>query len=115
SLVATHEWNLTADIPATGANTGLEAIAFLPDAFLVASGFQDEATGVAYAPTNYPDHGGGLFFVGVEATGAIYAYALNHVDGTFTRVASIVSGFSGVMGLEFDAELGRLWATCDDG
>ena len=115
TLVATHEWNLTADIPATGANAGLEAITFIPDAFLVASGFRDEATGATYDPGLYPDHAGGLFFVGVEATGMIYGYALNHATGGFTRVATLSSGFAGVMGIEFDAETGLLWATCDDG
>jgi len=115
TLVATHEWNVTSDIPATGPNLGLEAITFIPDAFLVGAGFRDESTGAAYNPALYPDHAGGLFFVGVEATGMIYAYALNHANSSFVRVASIASGFAGVMGLEFDAELGILWATCDDG
>jgi hypothetical protein len=55
-----------------------------------------------------------LFLVGVEANGIIYAYALDHTDDSFTRVATISSGFSGVMGLEFDRELNYLWATCDD-
>lgn len=115
SLVATHEWNITADLPPNTANTGLEAIAFVPDAFLVSSGFIDASTGAAYDPLDYPDHAGGLFFVGVEATGAIYAYALNHTDGSFDQIAEIASGFDGVMGLEFDAESGTLWAACDDG
>lgn len=115
TLVASHEWDLTGDIPATGANRGLEAITFMPDAFLVASGFRDESTGTAFDADRYPSHAGGLFFVGVEATGMIYAYALNHTTGGFTRIASMASGLAGVMGLEFDAETGRIWAICDDG
>jgi hypothetical protein len=115
SLIATHEWNLTGDLPAVGSNTGLEAITWVPDAFLVARGFFDESRNAAYDPALYADHGDGLFFVGVEQNGRVYAYALNHTNGTFTRITSFASGFAGVMGLEFDRELGQLWVACDDG
>jgi hypothetical protein len=114
TLVATHEWNLTSDLPVVGANLGLEAITWVPDAYLVARGFHDESAGTVYDPARYPGHGTGLFFVGLEANGRVYAYALNHGNGTFTRVASFATGFVGVMGLEFDAELNQLWASCDD-
>ena len=69
SLTATDEWNLTADLPAVAANLGLEAISWMPDAFLTSHGFLDEHTGAAYDPASYPNHGDGLFFVGVEANG----------------------------------------------
>lgn len=115
TLVASHEWDLTGDIPATKANRGLEAIAFIPDTFLVASGFRDESTGAAFNAGRYPGHAGGLFFVGVEATGMIYAYDLDHTSGSFTRIASMASGLERVMGLDFDAEIGQIWAICDDG
>ncbi len=115
-LTATHEWNLTADLPAVGPNVGMEAITWIPDTFLVSVGFVDETGGPTnpYHPANYPNHGDGLFFVGLEANGTIYAYALNHVTGGFTRVATIASGFPGVMDLHFDRELQNLWAVCDD-
>ena len=115
TLVATREWNLTADLPAVGSNTGLEAVTWVPDSYLVARGFRDEARGTVYDAAFYANHGGGLFFVGVEQNGRIYAYALDHANGAFTRVASFASGFAGVMGLEFDGELNQLWAVCDDG
>jgi len=115
TLVATREWNLTSDLPVVGSNTGLEAVTWVPDAYLVGRGFYDENRSAAYNPALYPDHGSGLFFVGVEQNGRVYAYALNHVNGTFTRVASFASGFAGVMGLEFDRELNQLWVVCDDG
>ena len=115
TLIATREWNLTSDLPAVGSNTGLEAITWVPDTYLVARGFFDQSRSAAYNPALYPDHGDGLFFLGVEANGIIYGYALNHANGTFTRVASFASGFAGVMGLEFDRELNQLWAVCDDG
>ncbi len=114
-LRATHEWNLTADLPVVGANAGVEAITWIPDSMLIENGFFDESKGRAYAPADYADHGSGLFFVGVEANGAIYAYALNHATSGFTRVATITTGFPGVMGMEYDRVTGYLWATCDDG
>jgi hypothetical protein len=114
-LQATNDWNITADLPTVGANLGIEAITWIPDSMLVANGFFDESKARAYAPADYPDHGTGIFFVGVEANGVIYAYALNHTNNTFTRVATITTGFPGVMGMEYDRESGYLWATCDDG
>jgi len=113
-LVATHEWNLSSDIPATGANGGLEAVVWVPDNFLVAEGFVDQALNKSYSPADYPNHGTGLFLVGVESTGMIHAYALNHATGGFTRVASFPSGFPGVMALDFDIELNQFWAVCDE-
>jgi hypothetical protein len=87
----------------------------VPDSALVGSGFVDESTGAAYNPASYPGHGAGLFFIGIEGTGNnIYGYALDHVTGGFQRVATIASGDSGVMGLEFDRDVGNLWAYCDN-
>ncbi|WP_326675380.1 lamin tail domain-containing protein [Streptomyces sp. NBC_01237] len=114
SLNATQEWNLTSDLPSLPANAGPEAISWVPDTFLTAHGFRDERTGAAYDPAGYPGHGSGLFFVGVEASGTVYAYALNQSGGGYTRIATITSGFSGVMDLEFEPATGHLWAVCDD-
>ncbi|MCA0375538.1 MAG: lamin tail domain-containing protein [Gemmatimonadetes bacterium] len=113
-LVANMEWNLTPDLPANGANLGLEAITRVPDSYLVAQGFYDESKARAYNPADYPNNGGGLFFVGVEATGNVYAYALDHANGTYTRVATFSSGYTSIMDLTFDTELGHMWATCDN-
>lgn len=115
TLAATHEWDITADLPAVGANLGIEAITWVPDSFLTSKSFFDETAGHTYVPSEYADHGTGLFFVGVEGNGGIYAYALNHTNNTARRVATIVTGFPGVMGEEFDRDLGYLWAICDDG
>ena len=53
----------------------------MPDAFLVSKGFIDEAhERVRTTRPDYPGHGTGLFFVGVEQDGVIYAYALNQTD-----------------------------------
>ncbi len=113
SLNATTEWDLTADLPANGPNLGLEAITWIPDSFLTARGFLDESKAHTYNPAEYPSHSAGVFFIGVEATGTIYGYVLNDAGG-FTKVATITSGFAGVMDLQFDRELGDLWAVCDD-
>ncbi|MBC8088222.1 MAG: Ig-like domain-containing protein [Phycisphaerae bacterium] len=114
TLRATNDWNITADLPVVGANLGIEAVTWLPDSFLVAKQFYDERAGKTYVPADYPDHGSGLFLVGVEGNGIIYVYALNHVTNAAQRVATFTSGFPGVMGLEFDNESGYLWAMCDD-
>jgi hypothetical protein len=113
TLTATHEWQL-ADLPATGANLGLEAITFVPDTFLVAHGLFDESLGRTYSPADHPGHGTGLFFVSLESGGSVYAYALNHVTGTATRVATFTTGLPAVMDLHLDADLGDLWAVCDN-
>jgi hypothetical protein len=115
TLTATHEWNLTGDLPAVGPNLGMEAITWVPDTFLVANGFRDESKGHAYAPAEYPGHGTGLFLVGLEGSGTVYAYALDHVGGGFTRIATIQIPLAGVMDLQFDRDLGELWSVCDDG
>ncbi|SFE20205.1 Hemolysin-type calcium-binding repeat-containing protein [Actinacidiphila alni] len=114
SLAATGEWDLTADLPVVGANSGLEGITWIPDSYLTAHGFRDEHTGAAYDPAAYPGHGDGLFFVGLEAGGTVFAYALDQSGGGYTRVATIASGFTGVMDLEFEPGTGHLWAACDD-
>ncbi|GAA2239327.1 lamin tail domain-containing protein [Herbiconiux moechotypicola] len=114
TLSATTEWDLTADLPGLGANLGLEAIEWIPDSYLVAQGFVDQRTGRLYDPASYANHGEGLFFVGVEQNGAIYAYALDQSGTSYTRVATFASGFAGVMDLEFDPERSALWAVCDD-
>ena len=113
-LTATNDWNLTADLPAVGTNLGLEAITYVPDTALVAGGFFDEATNAPYNPATYPNHGTGLFFVGLEWNGVIYGYALNHVDNTFTRVATFASGQVSIMDLVYDREVGYLWGQCDN-
>jgi len=113
SLVASDEWNLAADFPGLGANAGLEGITWVPDAWLTGAGFVDEATGASYDPAVYAGHGDGLFFVGVEGTASVYAYALM-ADGSFDRVATVATSFALVADLQFDADLDALWVVCDE-
>jgi hypothetical protein len=114
SLTATHEWNLTADLPPVDANQGFESVAWVPDSYLVGRGFVDESTSQLYDPARYPDHAGGIFLVALEMKKDIYAYALEHGSGAFHRVATFTSGQPDVMDLAFDADLGAVWAACDD-
>jgi hypothetical protein len=68
-IYVSAEWNLTADLPAVAANSGLEAITWVPDSHLTAHGFTDQRTGAANDPAGYPGRGDGLFLVGLEAGG----------------------------------------------
>jgi hypothetical protein len=114
ALTATNDWNLTADLPGVGPNLGLEAITWIPDSYLTANNFFDEHTGVTYNPANYANHGTGLFFVGVEGTGNIHAYALDQTSNAYVRVATLVKPFVSIMELQFDRDLNQLWAVCDN-
>ncbi|MGW6412048.1 lamin tail domain-containing protein [Streptomyces vinaceus] len=113
ALTATKEWNLTAGLPSVGSNLGFEAITWIPDATLTAAGFKDESTGAAYDPGRYGAHTGGVFLLGVEGTGTVYGYVLQD-GGAATRIATIASGMSGVMELQWEPQAARLWLVCDD-
>ncbi|HWB21689.1 MAG TPA: lamin tail domain-containing protein [Gaiellaceae bacterium] len=129
-LNATHEWDLGPDLgpnpgtnPETGldpnnpgdANLGIEAVAFVPDSYLTSAGFKDEHTGATYNPANYPSHiDGGVFFVGLEKTGKLYGYVFNS-DNTFTRIATVSTGFQTIQDLLWDPSQDVLRATCDNG
>lgn len=116
TLSATDQWVLTADLGFTNssdANLGFEGVTYVPDSFLVNAGFRTDA-GVLYNPANYPGKAvAGLFFGAVEKNGHLIAYALN-TDHSFARVADISTGMVGVMEATFDADLGRIWAHCDN-
>lgn len=112
-LSATREWDVTSALPAVRANQGIEAITFVPDE-LLRGALHDENLDKRYEPRDYPAHGGGLFVVGVEATGALHGFALNHDDGTFAKVFELSTPLPGVMSLEHDRETGYLWFGCDD-
>ncbi|MEV5969660.1 lamin tail domain-containing protein [Streptomyces sp. NPDC051921] len=113
TLTATREWNLTAGLPAVGSNAGFEAITWIPDATLTAAGFKDGTTGAVYDPSRFGAHAGGVFFVGVEGTGAVHGYVLED-SGAATRIATTSSGMAGVMELQWEPQAARLWVVCDD-
>lgn len=113
SLTATREWNLAADLPGLDPNMALEGIAWVPDSYLVGRGLRTTG-GTAYDPAAFPNHGTGLFLVGVEQTGTVYAYALDQTSSSYTRVASFASGFPSVMDLTWEPATQKLWVVCDD-
>jgi len=118
-LVATEQWDLTADFPElhpgskTEANLGFEGIAFVPDGYLTAHGFVDDSAGRTYRPADYPQHGGGLHFAALENDGKLYAYALGS-DGSAHRVSVVDTGMGHVMDVLYDADHQRIWALCDN-
>ncbi len=111
-LVATHEWNLTGELPAAPANRGLEGITWIPDAALVAKAYYDENLNKAYDPLDYPSHGSGLFVVGVEATGVLYVFALSTDGSGAQKLSEFSSGHVSVNALELDRDVGYLWSYC---
>lgn len=117
TLRTTREWKLAKEFPGLGSNVGLESLDFVPDSFLVAHKFRDEARGKTYDPAAYPRKvGGGVFFTAAEASslkGQVRGYVLND-HGTFVRVATITNPMGLVMALDFDADSGTLWMACDD-
>ncbi|MCX5400012.1 lamin tail domain-containing protein [Streptomyces sp. NBC_00102] len=119
TLTPVHQWDMTAQFPQldTGdkddANLGFEGVGYVPDTWLTANGWIDPLTHAAYDPANYPSHGAGLFFAGLEYDGSLHVYGLNS-DGTFTTFATIATGKTSVMDVMFDAGTQRLVATCDN-
>ena len=111
SFDATDEWNLATDLPAVGANEGLEGITWLPDTLLTGKGFYDERLQKVYSPADYANHGNGLFLVGLEANGGLYIYAL-YPGGGFQRVATIAPPQTRVNDVSLDRETGYLWSFC---
>ncbi|HEX4686936.1 MAG TPA: lamin tail domain-containing protein [Nocardioides sp.] len=114
-LVASDQWVLTPDLgfTAADANLGFEGVTYVPDSFLTRAGFRND-DGTPYDPAAYPGKAlPGLFFAAVEKTGHLRAYELN-TDHTYTRVADIDTGMAGVMDVSYDADLGRIWAHCDN-
>ncbi|GAA4121018.1 hypothetical protein GCM10022215_25510 [Nocardioides fonticola] len=113
TLSATREWNLASSLPTVGANLGLEGVAWVPDSYLTAAGFVDASTGAAYDPSRYPNHGGGVAFVALEANGTVYGYVLQD-DGTATKIATVASGSTTIADVVWDPETSSLWTVCDD-
>ncbi|WP_435126923.1 lamin tail domain-containing protein [Actinacidiphila sp. bgisy144] len=119
TLTPVHQWDMTAQFPQldTGskddANLGFEGVGYVPDSWLTASGWVDPRTGAAYDPADYPLHGSGLFFAGLEWDGTLHVYGLNS-DGTFTTFGTIATGEPSVMDVTYDAGTQRIVATCDN-
>ncbi|MFD5539472.1 lamin tail domain-containing protein, partial [Streptomyces sp. NPDC127079] len=118
-LTPIHQWDMTSQFPQlnTGskddANLGFEGVGYVPDSWLTANGWVDPLTGAAYNPANYPLHGAGLFFAGLEWDGTLHVYGLNS-DGTSTTFGAVSTGKVGVMDVMYDPGTQRIVATCDN-
>ncbi|WP_238436879.1 MULTISPECIES: lamin tail domain-containing protein [unclassified Frankia] len=119
TLTPLNQWDMTSQFPQlnTGnkddANLGFEGVGYVPDSWLTTNGWKDPLTGAAYNPANYPLHGSGLFFAGLEWDGTLHVYGLNS-DGTFTTFGTVATGEASVMDVLFDAGTQRVIATCDN-
>ena len=100
-LTASAEWDLTALLPATSANGGLEGIEMVP-----ASAFAQLADEVPAAEAY-------AFQVVLEDTGDVYAVALQS-GGEAELVATLPSPLPGLMALDHDPATNTLWAFADE-
>ena len=89
TLSATDEHSLAELVGQVGANGGLEAIEYLPEAW------------------------GGTFAVGVEGTGKVHFVHLG-AGGAVTELQAYTSPFQGVMALDYDEVDGTLRVLCDE-
>ncbi|HEX7351080.1 lamin tail domain-containing protein [Brachybacterium sp.] len=99
-LTAVSGWDLTATLPATTANGGLEGIEMVPASAFAQLGVEIPAA-EAYA------------FVVLEDTGDVYALALQD-DGSAELVATLPSPLPGLMALDHDVASNTLWAFADE-
>ena len=115
TLTATHEWNLTADLPAARRQRRTRRHHLDPGLRTCSrTGFFDDAANAIYDPEPLSGPRDRAVLRRSRGTGMIYGYALNHAAGTFTRVATVASGNTGVMSLYFDRDVGNLWTYCDN-
>lgn len=108
-LVATHEWDVNTQV-VTGTNLGLEGITYVPDTFLVESGWTVD--GRAYAASAHATPG--LFVTAVEGTGDLHFFSLA-TGSAPVEVKVEESGFPWAMDVTYDADRKVLWSLCDDG
>lgn len=107
-LTAADEWDVNSFVT-TGTNLGPEGITFVPDSYLVASGWK--AGGTAYSAAAHPT--AGLFVTAVEATGDLHFFSLAH-GAAPVEVKVESSGLPYAMDVAYDADRRGLWALCDD-
>lgn len=103
-----HQWRLTLGgyMPVESSGDGPEALTFVPDTWLAASGFVD-AGGTPYVSRNGM---GGLMFVGHQSGGHVYVFDVNpNANNTFTFVGDYPTNRSEIAGLEFDRDNGLLY------
>ncbi len=111
---AMRQWNLTDHLPDVAANTGIEAVEWVPASEISGLLF-DMNTNAPFNPSVYPNAtADGVFFVALEDNGHVYAFILNG-DGTVVLIADIDSKIGGAMALDYDSFERKLWIAADDG
>ncbi|PKZ17621.1 lamin tail domain-containing protein [Anaerococcus octavius] len=112
-MVADKEWNITNLLPDVGANLGMETIEWV--SFDNLNGLlYDQKNNKALDKNDYPNaYANGIFFVGLEANGHVYALVLEE-DGKAEVISEIETGLGGVMSMDFDLENNVLWANADN-
>lgn len=113
-LVADRQWDITSLLPDVGANLGIETVEWVSMANLNGL-LYDQKLNKALDANDYKDaYADGIFFVGMEANGHIYALVLKDNDKA-ELIADIPTGLGGVMSLDFDKTNNVLWSGADDG
>lgn len=112
-MVADREWNITKLLPDVGANLGIETIEWV--SFDNINGLlYDQKNNKALDKKDYPNaYADGVFFVGMEANGHVYALILEE-NGNAEVISDIKTGLGGVMSMDFDTENNVLWANADN-
>ena len=111
---AVQEWDLNDTLPEVSSNKGIESIEFVPFGELDGRLYDTNKNAMLKA-SDYPTAvAGGVFFVGLEENGHVYAYIL-YSDGSFTQIADLDTDMGKVMSLDYDAAEHLLWAKADDG
>jgi hypothetical protein len=113
TVVASSEWDITRLLPDVPANSGIEAVEWVPDNELEGKLYDTNKNGL-YRASDYPDSEAGVFFVALEANGHVYAFILNK-DGNAEVISEIDPGIGGAMALDYDSYEGILWVGADDG
>ncbi|WP_300409206.1 lamin tail domain-containing protein [Lagierella sp.] len=113
-LVSIKEWDITSLLPQVSANTGIEAIEWIPRNH-IENMVVDMNTKELLDLNNYPNAvGDGIFTVALEDNGHVYGFVLNE-DETANMVFDIDSKLGGAMSLNYDDEERLLWISADDG
>ncbi len=100
-----HTWDISLEIPDYANSDGPEGITFVPDEWLISSGFKDQS-GALYIS----QHGmGGLIFVAHQNGGNIYVFDLNRSTNAYTFVGEYETNRDESAGLEFDRSTGYLY------
>ncbi len=116
----TNTWTIL-EMQSGAANSGLEALTFVPDDWLAHGGFVDR-NGDPYPASVFET--GGLFFAGLQSNGHVFVVDLDRrvgsPAGTYAFVGEYETGQTEIAGLEFDRSNGALlswhnydWRTSD--